>query len=74
MRQRPFIRAHFACAPRGCGARPGEPCVAYVPRRGKTTGKPTLDVHAARWERFFGWLHGEHGLDDEPAVHDTPGR
>lgn len=67
MRQRPFIRAHFACEPGGCGARPGEPCVAYVLKRGKTTGKPTQDVHAARWEAYFAWLNHERGYDADPC-------
>jgi hypothetical protein len=49
---RQFIRETTACEPGGCGAQPGQPCTAYVPKRGKTTGKPTADVHAARWRAF----------------------
>lgn len=49
---RSWIRQVTACEPGGCGARPGQPCIAYVPKRGKTTGRPTSDVHAARWRAF----------------------
>lgn len=63
MRIRPFIRARFACEPGGCGARAGEACVAYVSKRGKTTGKPTQDVHVARWKAFHGWLNHEREPD-----------
>jgi hypothetical protein len=57
-RTRSLIRAIVACEPDGCGARPGEPCVAYVPKPGKTTGRATPDVHAARWRAFRAWLAG----------------
>jgi len=53
---RPFIRDMFACEPDGCGAQRGDRCIAYVPKRGKTTGKPAEDVHAARWRAFRAWL------------------
>lgn len=49
---RSWVRAQAACEPDGCGAQPGQPCIAYVPKHGKTTGKPTADVHAARWRAF----------------------
>ena len=49
---RSYVRQQAACEPGGCGAQPGEPCIAYVPKHGKTTGKPTGDVHAARWRAF----------------------
>jgi hypothetical protein len=49
---RGYVREMTACEPGGCGAQPGQPCVAYVAKRGKTTGKPTADVHAARWRAF----------------------
>jgi hypothetical protein len=55
---RPFIRDMFACEPDGCGAQPGARCIAYVAQHGKTTGKPTEDVHAARWRAFHAWLAG----------------
>lgn len=53
---RPFIRDTFACEPDGCGAPPGERCTAYVPKRGKTTGRASENVHAARWRAFHAWL------------------
>jgi hypothetical protein len=55
-RIRSMIREVVACEPDGCGAQPGEHCRAYVPKRGKTTGKPTGDVHAARWRAWRAWL------------------
>jgi hypothetical protein len=55
---RGYVRELTACEPDGCGARPGQPCVAYVTKRGKTTGKPTGDVHAARWRAFRARLNG----------------
>jgi len=75
MKQRPFIRAHFACAPRGCGAEPGEPCRAYRDSwHGPASGRVMTDVHMARWKAYFGWLNHERGLDAGPAGNDTPRR
>ena len=51
---RSWIRETVACP--ACGARQGASCVAYVPKPGKTTGKPTGDVHAARWAAYREWV------------------
>src|ERR1700723_3809111 len=55
---RGYVRELTACEPDGCGAQPGQPCMAYVQKKGKTTGKPTGDVHAARWRAFRARLNG----------------
>lgn len=48
------IRAAVPCP--SCGAAAGRACVAYVLKPGKTTGRPTGDVHAARWRAYRTWL------------------
>jgi hypothetical protein len=48
--RRTWVRETVACP--SCGARQGASCVAYRKVTGKTTGKPTGDVHAARWRAF----------------------
>lgn len=48
---RPKIRAAVGCD--ACGARAGERCRAYVQKPGKTVGKPTEDVHMARWRAYM---------------------
>lgn len=53
---RPFIQTAFACEPGGCGARPGERCVSYAPKRDGVPGGPVEGVHAARWRAFRAWL------------------
>jgi hypothetical protein len=52
--RRTWVREAAACE--SCGARQGELCRAYVRKRGKTTGKVTSDVHAARWRAFRAYL------------------
>jgi hypothetical protein len=64
MRRRTFMRRHFSCDPGGCGAKPGEPCRAYVQKPGKTTGSVLSDVHSARWRKFGAWARGELPLED----------
>lgn len=55
--RRTWIREVVACE--SCGARAGQLCRAYVQKRGKTTGKPTSDVHAARWRAFRDYLRSQ---------------
>jgi hypothetical protein len=50
---RPQIRAAVGCP--SCGAAAGQRCVAYVQKPGKTVGKESEDVHAARWRE---WMEG----------------
>jgi hypothetical protein len=57
--RRTWIREVAACEPDGCGAKPGQLCRAYVRKRGKTTGKVTYDVHAARWRAFRAYLRSQ---------------
>lgn len=52
--RRTWVREVVGCD--SCGARQGAPCVAYVKKPGKTTGKPTGDVHAVRWRAFMAYL------------------
>ena len=47
---RRYVRESVGCP--ACGAKAGEHCVAYRHVRGKTTGRPTGDVHAARWRAW----------------------
>jgi hypothetical protein len=56
------MRAHFACDPGGCGARPGEPCLNYTGRGGRY-GEPVEDVHAARLRKFRAWTRAEQQLE-----------
>lgn len=51
---RPRIRAAVGCP--SCGAEAGQRCVAYVLKPGKTVGKESEDVHAARWYAFMDGL------------------
>lgn len=50
---RPFIRSVVGCP--ACGAAKAARCVAYVLKPGRTVGKPSEDVHAARWKAFRDW-------------------
>jgi hypothetical protein len=65
---RTFIRERFDCGPDGCGAKAGQPCVAYVPKPGKTTGKPTGNVHAARWAAYHTWAWSMNDITKEGQV------
>jgi hypothetical protein len=56
---RSWIREVVPCE--SCGALAGQKCRAYVKKPGKSVGKPTADVHAARWRAFRAWLRESRG-------------
>lgn len=63
---RTFIRDHFECRPGGCGAQPGEPCVAYRATRWSDppVGRPSTNVHAPRWRAYHAWLADQNRRQD----------